>query len=91
MAPIESVKYGIKQLHTESKVNYLKTKMEGIRMDKGKAMHTHCPQVPIWREAEVRRHLHLTPKYNATVAWMSVKLLEGGLTRLSDCSKPGTT
>ena len=59
-------------MNLESKVYYLKTNMEGIWMDKGKVVHKHYPQVLIWREAEVRRRLHLTPQYKQRLqGWLS--------------------
>ena len=64
---MEAVNEGIKSMNIENKVNYLKLHMEGIRLERGKAMHKHYPAKPIWRELQVRRRLHLTPKYNEKV------------------------
>ena len=85
-ALIEEVNEGIKTMNLTAQVNYLKLHMEGIRIDKvsKKTLHKHYPVKPIWREAEVRRRLHLTPPYKAKIAEKAAKLLVGGLTNIGD-------
>ena len=77
-ALVEEVNEGIKTMNLTAKVNYLKLHMEGIRIDK------HYPVKPIWREAEVRRRLHLTAPYKARVAERAAKLFVGGLTNIGN-------
>ena len=58
--------------------------LEGIRVDKttGKMLHKHHPEKQVWREAEVRRRLHLTPAYKVKVMGRAAKLFSGGLKNL---------
>ena len=90
---IENVNAAIKAINVEDKVNYLKLHMEGIRLDKktGKKLHKHYPDVPIWRETEVRRRLHLTSHYKAKIARNAAKLFVGGLKNLGDWTMPAKT
>ena len=84
---MEAVNEGIKSMNIENKVNYLKLHMEGIRLERGKAMHKHYPAKPIWRELEVRRRLHLTPEYKEKVCRKAAQLFSGGLTNIGDWPK----
>ena len=83
---VETVNAAIKAMNLEAKVNYLKLHMEGIRIDKkkGKIMHKHNPKVPIWREDEVRKRLHLTIDYKVKVVRNAAKLFVGGLMTLGN-------
>ena len=84
---MEAVNEGIKNMNIGNKVNYLKLHMEGIRLERGKAMHKHYPAKPIWRELQVRRRLHLTPEYKEKVCRKAAQLFRGGLTNIGDWPK----
>ena len=76
-------------MNLQAKVNYLKLNMKGERFDKenGKTLHKHNPVKPIWREFEVRRHLHLTSQYKTKVALRAAKLIMGGLDNIENWPK----
>ena len=86
---VEEVNQGIKAQNLEAQVNYLKVHFEGIRIDSksGKTMHKHYPEVPIWREAEIRRRLHLTDHYKAKIVRKAAALFSGGLANIGDWPK----
>ena len=48
------------------------------------ALHKHQPVQPVWREFQVRRKLHLTPKYKVKVMGRVAKLFSGGLRSLGN-------
>ena len=62
---IECLNAAIAALNKSDKVNYINLHFEGIKICKkeGTKMHKHQPVQPVWRELQVRRKLHLTPKY----------------------------
>ena len=62
--------------------------LEGIRVEKGtgKVLHKHNPGKQVWKEAEVRRRLHLTPEYKVKVMGRIAKLYKGGLKNLGNWS-----
>ena len=55
--------------------------LEGIRVEKGtgKVLHKHKTGKQVWREAEVRRRLHLTPEYKVKDMGGIAKLFRVGL------------
>ena len=61
---IECLNAAIAALNKSDKVNYINLHFEGIKMCKkeGTKMHKHQPVQPVWRELQVRKKLHLTPK-----------------------------
>ena len=83
---VECLNAAIAALNKSDQVNYLNLHFEGIRIDKvgGKKMHRHNPVQPIWREREVRRKLHLTPRYKVRVMDKVAKLFAGGLKNLGN-------
>ena len=73
-------------MNKSNKVNYLNLHFEGIKICKreGSKMHKHQPVQPVWRELQVRRKLHLTPKYKVKVMGRVAKLFSGGLKSLGN-------
>ena len=86
---IECLNAAIAALNKSDHVNYLNMHYEGIRIDKksGKKMHKHNPVQPVWREREVRRKLHLTPRYKVRVMDKVAKLFTGGLRNMGNWAK----
>ena len=74
-------------MNIEGKVNYLKLHMEGIRLERGKALQKLYPAKPIWRETQVRRRLHLKPEYKEKVCRKASQLFHGGFMNIGDWPK----
>ena len=81
---IECLNAAIGALNKSGRLNYVNVHFEGIRIDRvsGTKMQKHSPDQPVWREREVRRKLHLTPKYKVRVMDKVVKLFTGGIRNL---------
>ena len=78
---IECLNAAIAALNKSDKVNYINLHFEGIKICKkeGTKMHKHRPVQPVWRELQVRRKLHLTPKYKVKVMGRVAKQFSGGV------------
>ena len=83
---IECLNAAIAAQNKGNGVNYLNLHLEGIRIDKksGKKLHRHNPVKPIWREADIRRRLHMSPDMKVRMVNLAKNLFIGGLTRLGD-------
>ena len=80
---IECLNAAIAAINKSDHTNYINLHFEGIKICKleGTKMHKHQPVEPVWREREVRRKLHLTPKNKIRVVGKVAKLFTGGLSR----------
>ena len=76
---IESLNAAIAAVNKCDKVNYLNIHYEGVRIDKASGHKSHRHQQQIWREAEVRRRLHLNPAHKVKLMRRATKLFMGGL------------
>jgi hypothetical protein len=84
----ECLNAAITAINRGAGVNTVNIHLEGIRVEKatGKVLHKHNPGKQVWREAEVRRRLHLTPEYKVKVMGRIAKLYKGGLKNLGNWS-----
>ena len=76
---IECLNAAIAAVNKSDKVNYLNIHYEGVRIDKASGHKSHRHKQEIWREAEVRRRLHLNPAHKIKLMMRATKLFTGGL------------